>query len=136
MDYPENLCTLIAIIISIYTIVLHVCTSVSPYFQIQEHREAVTLKIQTGVIQSPMKGQAASSGAGGAGKGGPSGPPKAAAKAHPLSTATTSTDEPPPAEDKPVMKKKRVCMISFQCYFQLFNAHFSLCNVEYTVNGL
>ena len=77
-------------------------------FQIQEHREAVTLKIQTGVIQSPMKGQAASSGAGGAGagKGGSSAPPKAAAaKAPPPSAAA---DEPPPAEDKPVMKKKRV----------------------------
>ena len=83
--------------------------------QIQEHREAVTLKIQTGVIQSPMKGQAASSGAGGGGgvgKGGSSAPPKAVAKAPPPST---TTDEPPPAEDKPVMKKKRVCLYMCVC---------------------
>ena len=105
MEVPYKIVSMYSVI----SIILCCC------FQIQEHREAVTLKIQTGVIQSPMKGQAASSGGGGggggAGKGGSSGPPKAAAKAPPPSAAATF-DEPPPAEDKPVMKKKRVCLLS------------------------
>ena len=86
-----------------YMCVTALCTPkplcVHACIQIQEHREAVTLKIQTGVIQSPMKGQAASAGS--------ARPPKATAKP-PAPAAASATPAEEEEEKKPVMKKKKV----------------------------
>lgn len=80
--------------------------------QIQEHRESVSLKIQTGVIPSPMKGQAAASG---------TKPPVKKAKQPEVKTLELAEDAKEPAapkKKKPVLgSQKKVSFFRSQAYF-------------------
>ena len=69
--------------------------------QIQEHRESVSLKIQTGIIPSPMKGQAAAGGG-----NGKKNPPKAKPAEVKLEPAEDVV-EPVKAKKKPVLSSQK-----------------------------